>query len=392
LLKLIGNKRLSFSQTDREDNIFVCSTPKERKSLKYKIPLDENSNSYGLNNTVGTINITNNNYNTINITTPSSSSNISLRSSIRKGTTNHNNINNSGIQQKQCPKHNRPLEVICLDDKEKICANCALFGEHKTHNIINEEDFFKEISLKAEILIDLYELIDFNINTFDQANDTNCDERFDSLKQQTESFFADIYSRLKNKENEIIEELMNKKEEIKKIALKTVPQPLQQRADEWKNTVQNKLDRLNEITDNEKDDLFHLIDNNSVNQDLIIAAEGIVDEFSKAKSTHIETHINTINLSMDKNKVNEFLNSQYIRVVDENNIIDNLLLLNEDPPIDRFSIQFNTNTYSDKKKDCVIQMSPMEESPMTKASGGTGNGAANSSFLNLSQDSALNSK
>ena len=60
-----------------------------------------------------------------------------------------------------CKIHpNKNLEIICLDDKCKICTNCALFGEHKNHNIINIDDFEKEIEVKSEVLIDLFDTIE----------------------------------------------------------------------------------------------------------------------------------------------------------------------------------------------------------------------------------------
>jgi len=34
-----------------------------------------------------------------------------------------------------CPLHKRKIEIICIDCKERICSNCALFGTHKPHNI-----------------------------------------------------------------------------------------------------------------------------------------------------------------------------------------------------------------------------------------------------------------
>ena len=34
-----------------------------------------------------------------------------------------------------CGSHKRTAEIVCLQCKEMICANCALFGSHKGHNI-----------------------------------------------------------------------------------------------------------------------------------------------------------------------------------------------------------------------------------------------------------------
>ena len=77
-------------------------------------------------------------------------------------------VNNKKPIGKLCTLHNRPLEVICIDHKCKICVNCALFGDHKNHDIRNEEDILKEVQVKAEILIELYELIDTNEQNIDK--------------------------------------------------------------------------------------------------------------------------------------------------------------------------------------------------------------------------------
>ena len=34
-----------------------------------------------------------------------------------------------------CPTHKKPLDLICIDTKERICYNCALFGAHKGLNV-----------------------------------------------------------------------------------------------------------------------------------------------------------------------------------------------------------------------------------------------------------------
>ena len=39
-----------------------------------------------------------------------------------------------------CPTHKRKLEIICIDDKVRICSNCALFGNHKNHEFRMENE------------------------------------------------------------------------------------------------------------------------------------------------------------------------------------------------------------------------------------------------------------
>ncbi len=33
-----------------------------------------------------------------------------------------------------CPIHLKNQEIICMIDRVKICAHCALFGNHKDHS------------------------------------------------------------------------------------------------------------------------------------------------------------------------------------------------------------------------------------------------------------------
>lgn len=61
-----------------------------------------------------------------------------------------------------CKEHNRKLELVCLDHRCRICANCALFGTHKNHDFRTEEEVLKEITCRAECLIDLFQIIDTN--------------------------------------------------------------------------------------------------------------------------------------------------------------------------------------------------------------------------------------
>ena len=41
-----------------------------------------------------------------------------------------------------------------------ICSQCALFGGHKGHDVRMEEDVAKEISLKVEVLMEMYQAME----------------------------------------------------------------------------------------------------------------------------------------------------------------------------------------------------------------------------------------
>lgn len=68
-----------------------------------------------------------------------------------------------------CKEHNRKFELVCLDHKMRICTNCALFGRHKNHDFRSEEEIFKEITSRAESLIDMFQAIDCKQNTFTET-------------------------------------------------------------------------------------------------------------------------------------------------------------------------------------------------------------------------------
>ena len=39
-----------------------------------------------------------------------------------------------------CLLHQKPIEVVCMNDYERLCSKCALFGEHKNHDFKGVEE------------------------------------------------------------------------------------------------------------------------------------------------------------------------------------------------------------------------------------------------------------
>jgi len=204
---------------------------------------------------------------------------------------------------KYCNIHpTRPLELICIDHKTKICTNCELSDEHKNHHIINEEDFMKEIEAKIETLIELFKLVDNNLHAFKNTND--CDappseiffaienilqksrEKQSSLIKQLKSFNEEVIKNLKIKEGKMIQEINANFEKIntKILTFKEIPKDLLNKSD-WKSNVQNKLNMINEITEsnNLSEEFIKLLDM-YINQDIINNAEEVVSESVKLKN------------------------------------------------------------------------------------------------------------
>lgn len=63
-------------------------------------------------------------------------------------------------EEELCPQHKRKLEIICIDDQARICSNCALFGNHRNHDIRMETDVLHEIQVRTECLIEMYDMIE----------------------------------------------------------------------------------------------------------------------------------------------------------------------------------------------------------------------------------------
>jgi hypothetical protein len=43
-----------------------------------------------------------------------------------------------------CQEHDRQLELICMKEKVRICADCGLFGKHKNHSLLPFRTAVKE--------------------------------------------------------------------------------------------------------------------------------------------------------------------------------------------------------------------------------------------------------
>jgi hypothetical protein len=359
LIKLIKNKK-SLSST----NLAVVKEEDELSGLT--VGNLEISSKQEIKNT---INITNNSYNMINIS-PSK-----LRSTLRKGS--------DKIIEKLCIYHGRPLEIICIEDREKICTNCALFGVHKNHNLINEEDFINEISLKTEVLIELDDLIDSNIHSFEKEIGENLESivlenetRFDKMRNTIQDAYSSLIDKIREKEKEILEELNHKKLETNKkiMEYKNLPKSFIMKTEEWKNVVQNKLDKLNEINE-DREEIIHLIDNNSTNHELISSAEAIVDEF-------------IVHKNIPREEIDKILNRYYVEELKEYNMnfanIINIRDTDADP---------NLIT-----KDIIDNFPKIDKNETFTTSANTIKGledsknqifSNNSSFLNISEDSAI---
>ena len=62
----------------------------------------------------------------------------------------------TAAEEELCSEHQRKVEIICITDRSRICSNCALFGAHKGHDIRMENEVVSEITLRTELLMQIY--------------------------------------------------------------------------------------------------------------------------------------------------------------------------------------------------------------------------------------------
>lgn len=101
----------------------------------------------------------------------------------------------TSFSNSMCREHNRKLELVCLDHKCRICANCALFGSHKNHDFRTEEEVLKEVAARAECLIDMFQIIDTSQNKMQDPN------FIDQLNSKLRSKYDDLSSQVQEKFN-----------------------------------------------------------------------------------------------------------------------------------------------------------------------------------------------
>ena len=59
-----------------------------------------------------------------------------------------------------CLEHCKPKELICVQCRKKCCHTCALFGQHKGHDVREQRETINEIQLRMEVLMEMYQQVE----------------------------------------------------------------------------------------------------------------------------------------------------------------------------------------------------------------------------------------
>ena len=282
----------------------------------------------------------------------------------------------------RCTEHpTRNLEMICLEELCKICTNCAIFGKHKNHNVINIDEFVKDIEIKADKLIELFENVtdgeikkEIDIINEKAINNLNnllnvVNDKFNNMTNVIHEFTVNLIEKVKKDENLLIGEISNQFEKLKgriKYYLE-LPDKINLNVSEWKNKVQDNMGLLNEVKDltNECLKFVDCYGDNLYNK-LIKSGNNIISDIQRIVSfpiDEIEDEIKNLNLTIEKQILTqEFFHiskklvfgdllQKYEKELNSTRKKDNLLD-NEFQKITVFSeTNTNVNNNNDKRKN-----------------------------------------
>ena len=282
----------------------------------------------------------------------------------------------------RCTEHpTRNLEMICLEELCKICTNCAIFGKHKNHNVINIDEFVKDIEIKADKLIELFENVtdgeikkEIDIINEKAINNLNnllnvVNDKYNNMTNVIHEFTVNLIEKVKKDENLLIGEISNQFEKLKgriKYYLE-LPDKINLNVSEWKNKVQDNMGLLNEVKDltNECLKFVDCYGDNLYNK-LIKSGNNIISDIQRIVSfpiDEIEDEIKNLNLTIEKQILTqEFFHiskklvfgdllQKYEKELNSTRKKDNLLD-NEFQKITVFSeTNTNVNNNNDKRKN-----------------------------------------
>ena len=262
-----------------------------------------------------------------------------------------------------CKDHSLPLNIICIDEKKKICSQCALNNEHVNHQIMTETEFMNSI----DNLIDIFQEVDNKQIKYLNFNNINTKQILDKINNNIDNYIkminttkTDIINRIKEQCDEIEKYLNKRKEEIfnKYQSTNFDISTLRESTLNWMQIVTSKLDKLNEIKEPSVDCIKLLDDEQNKNVfNLIRNGKQLNGRFNFIQET-----IKIIDKleKFDKNginiKPNNFIIDKIFFEKKENNGNNNIIKEDEKD----IDINLNINE-EEEKKNKINSPNPNEE-------------------------------
>lgn len=155
----------------------------------------------------------------------------------------------------ECATHHRPLEIVCVDCRLRLCSKCAIFGGHRSHDIRVEEDVASELATRSECLQEMLQLVADNEHIFSRQDEVKtayekCMAREKEMHTLIELRFQDYLEALKSKKAKVMQSLANVALAVgeKFSGLRDAPRDLALRVDKWKSEYYSNITRRIERT------------------------------------------------------------------------------------------------------------------------------------------------
>ena len=230
--KLLNNESKKSLKTHKSSRMKIDTASFTETLLTSNLILNNNSNS-NLNTNISNINI--------------NSPRCYVKKTIKFNQNKKINISdNSSI----CLIHSLPLNVICVNDHQKICGQCALNNEHLEHQIITEQKFIEYV----DELVKVFQQIENNQNNNIEVSDikTNIilekiENKIERSKNKIKKICVDLIENINIQFRQIEKFLDLRKNEIisKFNSINYNIQNLKESADNWMGIISNKLIEAN---------------------------------------------------------------------------------------------------------------------------------------------------
>ncbi|CAD8190676.1 unnamed protein product [Paramecium pentaurelia] len=157
-----------------------------------------------------------------------------------------------------CAEHLEKLEIVCLTDKIRICTKCALFGIHRHHEVKSVDDVVREVTLKAENIMQTYQKI------LDKQQEMSESKFYEPLNDKFQAMlldsqisvkekFKELHQQLELKENKLLEQLTGLTQTLEQQTKRQIKDQIQQslqQAELWKIGAKDRLLYFSTKTDN----------------------------------------------------------------------------------------------------------------------------------------------
>lgn len=201
------------------------------------------------------------------------------------------------VEERICVTHKKTADLVCITDQKIICADCVLFGEHKSHDYKRCMEFLRESEGKLDVIVAELEsvkqspMISGAEKKLSELRD-KIKARQDELNSKLAAHFEQLHAKLRDIERSVQSELSSK---IKSGGSRILAFEGQLRKlSDREFQISNRLSSLREQVQKPSPDFGQLISGlfgpaDPLNQigELIAQTRALEHEFSEVSISHI---------------------------------------------------------------------------------------------------------